>query len=220
MLRDKLKPHIFHKIGNGCKIYAWYDKWCPQGPLCNFITRKYIHDARLSDNATVNDIINNDVWLWLSKFPMLDSIQMPIVNDREDKAVWIANNEEFKPFIISNVWKDLKDNHLSVQWGNTIWFSQCNVKHTFILWTPIQRRLQTQDRMMVWNNNVDMKCSLCKRCCDSHDHLFFQCEFSKEVWTGMKKLCNGDNLANECDLIIQDLCLLPNSNSLVTFSKS
>ena len=81
--------------------------------------------------------------------------------DRDDKVVWVSNDGEAKKFKISTVWKDIREKHEQVQWGNNIWFSQCNVKHTFILWMDIQRRLQTQDRIMVWKKTVDLKCHFC-----------------------------------------------------------
>ena len=61
----------------------------------------------------------------------------------------------------------------------------------FIVWMAVNERLQTQDRIMRWNNDINMRCPLCNNCLDSHDHLFFQCQFSKSVWNefqGMKAL--------------------------------
>ena len=42
---------------------------------------------------------------------------------------------------------------------------------------------------MKWNSNQDMRCPLCEKVNDSHKHLFFYCEISKEVWKNlMEKL--------------------------------
>ncbi|GJY95846.1 hypothetical protein Tco_0512207 [Tanacetum coccineum] len=41
--------------------------------------------------------------------------------------------------------------------------------------------------MEKWKDIADMKCSLCKKCADSHDHLFFKCDFAKQVWNEMLK---------------------------------
>ncbi|GJY71769.1 hypothetical protein Tco_0475472 [Tanacetum coccineum] len=35
---------------------------------------------------------------------------------------------------------------------------------------------------MKWNNDTNMNCPLCELCNDSHEHLFFKCNFSKEIW--------------------------------------
>nr|GEZ80713.1 reverse transcriptase domain-containing protein [Tanacetum cinerariifolium] len=45
----------------------------------------------------------------------------------------------------------------------------------------------TQERMEKWYPSRVFKCSLCKKEPDSHDHLFFNCEYAQKVW---KKICN------------------------------
>ena len=68
-----------------------------------------------------------------------------------------------------------------------MWFSQCTPKHGFILWLAIQGKLLTQDRMLAWYQGVDLKCSMCNSCMDSHLHLFFECEFSNKVWKEVQR---------------------------------
>ena len=74
----------------------------------------------------------------------------------------------------------------------------------FILWMAIKGRLQTQDRLMKWNNDTNMKCPLCKRVNDSHNHLFFECEFSSNVWEKLKDKMEIMWMSNSwCDVIEQ-----------------
>ncbi|GJR73821.1 reverse transcriptase domain, reverse transcriptase zinc-binding domain protein [Tanacetum coccineum] len=56
-----------------------------------------------------------------------------------------------------------------------------------MLWMAIHGRLQTQDRLFQWNNDISMKCALCKKCMDSHTHLFIQCNYTVEVWNSIRK---------------------------------
>lgn len=111
MLRDKLKSHIFHKIGNGQMVSVWYDRWCTQGPLCNFITRRDIYDARFKEDATVSELVCNGIRLWpddwIARFPLLNSIQThKLISDQ-------------------HCLEDFRINHLTSSWGKAIWFSQC-----------------------------------------------------------------------------------------------
>ena len=69
-----------------------------------------------------------------------------------------------------------------------VWFAQSIPRHAFVLWMAVQDRLMTQDRIAVWKPNDVMKCVFCKLNQDSHEHLFFQCEYTKKVWTEMQKL--------------------------------
>ncbi|GJY56942.1 hypothetical protein Tco_0456057 [Tanacetum coccineum] len=42
------------------------------------------------------------------------------------------------------------------------------------------------DRVFQWNKDTTMRCSLCNTCMDSHDHLFFQCQYANDVWDDVK----------------------------------
>nr|GFA46096.1 hypothetical protein [Tanacetum cinerariifolium] len=55
------------------------------------------------------------------------------------------------------------------------------VRHAFMVWLAIHGRLRTQDLMVKWEKYGDMRCVFCKNVLDNHDHLFFECEFSKKV---------------------------------------
>ncbi|GJZ89296.1 hypothetical protein Tco_0661078 [Tanacetum coccineum] len=111
-LRSKMKPHVFHKIGNGEITSVWYDKWNLCGPLSNFIYRRDIYDARFSDNDCVANLIEDGRWKWPNewfvKFPLLKSIEVPSINDRYDQSVWLNNKGKLKEFAIKDVWLDLR----------------------------------------------------------------------------------------------------------------
>ena len=43
-------------------------------------------------------------------------------------------------------------------------------------------RLPTLDRLAAWGLNIARTCKLCLADMETRDHLFFGCNFSKEVW--------------------------------------
>ncbi|GJX96374.1 RNA-directed DNA polymerase, eukaryota, reverse transcriptase zinc-binding domain protein, partial [Tanacetum coccineum] len=81
-------------------------------------------------------------------------------------------------------------------------------RHAFVTWLAIQERLMTQDRIKIWRPNDDLKCGLCSKCSDSHDHLFFTCEFSKEVWHELQNILNV-RLSDNWNQIISEIEALP-----------
>lgn len=107
------------------------------------------------------------------KFPDVTKILVPVFNDNDDKALWRSKKGQLKSFSTRQVWEDFRENQPNVNWSKIVWFSQCIPSHSFILWMAILGRLQTQDRLFQWNNDSNMRCSLCSQCMDSHDHLFF-----------------------------------------------
>ncbi|GJQ89910.1 RNA-directed DNA polymerase, eukaryota, reverse transcriptase zinc-binding domain protein [Tanacetum coccineum] len=66
-LREKIRPHVFHNIGNGKSTSIWYDRWNQCGPLSNIINRRDIYDARLKTTDCVADMIEERRWKWPSE---------------------------------------------------------------------------------------------------------------------------------------------------------
>ncbi|GJW72779.1 hypothetical protein Tco_0132149 [Tanacetum coccineum] len=57
-------------------------------------------------------------------------------------------------------------------------------------------------------DNVDlstMSCSLCNLQADSHEHLFFKCDFSKQVWSKVKVFAGLPNSSPSIDSILLDI---------------
>ncbi|GKA51156.1 RNA-directed DNA polymerase, eukaryota, reverse transcriptase zinc-binding domain protein [Tanacetum coccineum] len=48
----------------------------------------------------------------------------------------------------------------------------------------------TKDKLLIWRPNDDLKCALCNKCPDTHNHLFFTCEFSNEIWNELLRMLN------------------------------
>lgn len=190
-LRAKVRPFIWHTIGNGKKTLMWYDYWHTAGPLSNFISNKSIYDARISCNASIADMIEENSWCWPNewyhKFPILNQIQVPnLVAANSDTVKWRSKAGQLINFSTQNAWKDLKEEFPAVKWYKVVWFNSCNPRWAFTLWMAVKRKLLTQDRMMKWCPDVLLG-PLCKSINDSHNHLFFQCEYSMEVWKQLKK---------------------------------
>lgn len=69
-----------------------------------------------------------------------------------------------------------------VPWCKIVWFSNNIPRNSFILWMAILEKLKTQDRVISWGINGNLLCPFCNLVCDSHNHLFFICEFSSRIW--------------------------------------
>ncbi|GKC07265.1 RNA-directed DNA polymerase, eukaryota, reverse transcriptase zinc-binding domain protein [Tanacetum coccineum] len=186
-------------------------------PLSEFIDTRDIYDARFSYTSTVKEIVHEERWKWPeewnSDFVELGPLQVPILRDGiEDTAVWMSRNGHEKKFKISNVWMDMNSNGTKVDWHLLVWFAQSIPRHAFVTWLAIHGRLMTQDKLMMRKANEDLKCALCNQCSDSHNHLFFTCEFSKEVWNELLKLLNV-RLSESWDQILIEMKVLhPNKN--------
>lgn len=75
-----------------------------------------------------------------------------------------------------------------------IWFSQNIPRHAFMLWVSVQGKLSTQDRMEKWELQHNQVCSFCKQVQDSHNHLFIDCFYAKDVWKRFKGRAKMDEV--------------------------
>ncbi|GJX82048.1 RNA-directed DNA polymerase, eukaryota, reverse transcriptase zinc-binding domain protein [Tanacetum coccineum] len=97
---------------------------------------------------------------------------------QNDETKWAYRNGNLHKFSSKIVWDTISIQNNEVNWHKVVWFSQCNPRMAFILWMAIRRKLHTQDRIMVWNNNNDMKYPLCSTVNDLHNYLFFESLYS------------------------------------------
>ena len=168
----------------------------------------------------VADLVVNSNWnwpySWNNRFGEIMDIQVPlIVNGLNDKAVWINKKGKEKNFCVNEVWKAMKVSSPKVIWYNHVWFSQCVPRHSFILWMAVKGRLKTQDRISRWLNIQDMSCPFCKRCKDSHSHLFFSCHFAKRLWERLKIMAKLDDVSNSWAQIITYIVNKPANNFFI-----
>ncbi|PWA83708.1 reverse transcriptase zinc-binding domain-containing protein [Artemisia annua] len=196
----------------------WHDLWHNIGPLSHIVPMKSIFDARLKNEYTVADMVENNSWIWpqdwYARFPMLSQVQVPTFDANiPDTVKWRSKNGLMCEYSTKEGWKELKEDKPIVPWWKTVWFSQCNPKNAFTLWMAFQKRLLTQDRMVKWCSEV-LLCPLCKKTNDSHNHLFFLCEFSSKVWSVMKNKMKVDVLPNDWDQITHKIASLPCNNSI------
>ncbi|GJX96096.1 hypothetical protein Tco_0351894 [Tanacetum coccineum] len=87
MIRDKIKPFVSYKIGDGRSISVWHDKWCNIGPLDSLLSKRDIYEARFDDDAKIIDLISNGKWKWpvewKNDYPELQLIPIPNLNEQQ-----------------------------------------------------------------------------------------------------------------------------------------
>ena len=78
----------------------------------------------------------------------------------------------------------------------------------------MHERLPTQERIIKWHPDKNMKCSLCGKVTDCHDHLFFKCNYSSKVWHKAKEVSRIQCLAEEWKSILEELIAMPNRRNI------
>ncbi|XP_071714971.1 uncharacterized protein [Rutidosis leptorrhynchoides] len=112
----------------------------------------------------------SDRWGWKFLLKLRDKIKHHIGSEFVNGRLlfhWINNDGKKVPFSTQQVWLDLRINIAKVHWYEVVWFKGYDSKHAFILWLAILKRLSTQDKMLKWMPNQDLKCAFCGVVADS-----------------------------------------------------
>ncbi|XP_074288502.1 uncharacterized protein LOC141613657 [Silene latifolia] len=84
-----------------------------------------------------------------------------------------------------------------IPWWRICWNSMNVTRTSFIFWVVMLGRLLTRDRLVRMGGGPDMNCYLCQSADENHDHLFFECTFSKRCVTLMQLKLQVDFSPND-----------------------
>ncbi|KAK2649528.1 hypothetical protein Ddye_017017 [Dipteronia dyeriana] len=191
--RPIARPLIQHYIGNGSSNSLWFDNWHPDGPHPLKWSRHVVYDSGIPLNAMVNAIVPVDSWNWLAAMS-IDLVEirsrMPSYNPNsniEDSIRWLPSSNGI--YSASSALASLRASHPLIPWFKLVWFPQNILRMSFILWMVVRGRLPTRDRIHKYDPGVVTTCVLCNSYLESHAHLFFECLFSRAIWTQLMNYC-------------------------------
>lgn len=97
--------------------------------------------------------------------------------------LWRNSSGSFvRNFSSKSTWDFLRNSSPLVPWAKVVWFKEEIPRCSFITWLAMLTRLPTKDRLRRWGLAVPADCVLCAQGQETHNHLFFECVFSSELW--------------------------------------
>lgn len=182
------------EVGSGITAKFWHDNWTGLGPLLDITGPAGPQTVGLPLDAVVRDAIRGNQW-WISSSRSRSSTIMRIKNalpevnnltesQHDDTYLWKTDHHApSNLFSASKTWIALNPPQTPVRWHKSVWFSNQIPKHAFISWIAAWNRLATRDRLRNWGCQVPPTCILCNIDDETRDHIFFECEYSAEVWS-------------------------------------
>ncbi|XP_071733557.1 uncharacterized protein [Rutidosis leptorrhynchoides] len=202
-IKESIRSNIFHKLGDRRGTSIWYDHWNPNGPLYKFVTKRDILESGLTLKSTVNDIRDGNELRWpvvlLQKYSNILSYKPQFSIGNQDEVRWVSIDGKLADHSTSRAWLDMKVTRKDVKWHKLVWFSQNIPRNAFILWVATNQKLTTQDRLESWMVQDDKLCAFCNQVKDSHNHIFIDCQYAKDVWDHFRNKAALDDII---DIII------------------
>ncbi|KAK3193205.1 hypothetical protein Dsin_024515 [Dipteronia sinensis] len=184
-----------HFIGNSFSTSLWFDNWHPDCPLPSKWSSHVVYDSSLPIHATVSSIVHDDSLSWPTAMSIdLFEIRsrMPSYNpnsNKDDIVRWLPSSNS--TYSASSALASFRTPHLIVPWLKLVWFPQNIPRMSFILLVAISGRLSTRDRVYKYDRMAVTTCVLCNSHLESHAHLFFECLFSRVIWTQLMNMCGS-----------------------------
>ncbi|CAA7053093.1 unnamed protein product [Microthlaspi erraticum] len=190
-LKPILPEFLRCDLRNGETSSFWYDSWTDLGSLIDYMGSNGPRQLRIPKGAKVSRAVKDGSWSLphtrseeaQNLLIQLTTLSPPKKEDGPDSFLWVDPSGQFaNDFSSKATWEKIRDSAPLVPWHGVIWFKQEIPRCSFISWLVMKKRLPTRDRLRAWGLGIPPECVLCSTGIESHDHLFFECDFSLTLW--------------------------------------
>lgn len=114
----------------------------------------------------------------------------------EARSVFEAIQWRFKngKSITRQIYIQLIGEETGVPWKSMMFGNAARPKARFTLWLQLQGRLLTTDTLAKWGLVTATQCVMCTKVEETHEHLFLECIFAKEVWQRVNQWTHGQSM--------------------------
>ncbi|KAL6144350.1 hypothetical protein ACLB2K_055044 [Fragaria x ananassa] len=170
---------------NGKSIDFWHANWLHGSVVENLGIEQQL--AKLL-NAKVSDFIKDGTWYCPSNlntnlatlWSEILSIRLPY-SDVEDKLVWLDSSDGL--LSLSMAYEVKRSKQTIVPWDRWVWRQCFRPRNSITLWKFLHGKLLTDDLLLQQGFHFASRCSLCHASTETAHHLFFECSFSRKVWS-------------------------------------
>ncbi|GKD79631.1 reverse transcriptase zinc-binding domain-containing protein [Tanacetum coccineum] len=87
-------------------------------------------------------------------------------------------------------------------------------KNEFIPWLAIKGNPTTQDKIRKWGTYDMLACPLCINDIDSHNNLFFSCDYADRFWHLVKRQIDVKSNGSNWEAIVNEFATMKNGNTI------
>ncbi|GAV87873.1 zf-RVT domain-containing protein [Cephalotus follicularis] len=190
-LRNIALCHLVYICGREDKFSLWHDPWFHGRSISTVYGHRVINDSGIADSVRVQAVIANDHWCWLATSPDLIEIQYRVqdipISTSTDRIFWGSVGQ---PFLTKKAWELVRESAPPVRWVNLVWHSSRISKHAFCLWLAILGAHRTRDKLLTLGLIHSACCLFNCGENESEHHLFFECPYTRQIWSMVLSKCN------------------------------
>ncbi|KAG5011037.1 hypothetical protein JHK82_019675 [Glycine max] len=167
---------------------VWYDRWNPNGFLCDMVDYVNIQDF----NLTLKDVYENGMWLWNNMATIIPS-QVPqefnslfLNSTIADTVIWSAAQNHVFMAKTAYWWLQSQANvSLGAQAENNSWMWLMKIPQNikFFLWLTSHKSLPTKFFLVYRHLSSNPFCCRCSNQVESVLHLLRDCDKACSVWS-------------------------------------
>ena len=90
-----------------------------------------------------------------------------------------------------------------VRWHRQVWERMVMPKHRFLFWLVMHRRLRTRENLWQLGLISENLCLLCGMRVESIEHLYFECTYSKECISKVRKQLEWNSKGNTLNEVLR-----------------
>lgn len=184
--------HVSFKIGNGCKVKFWKDKWLDNTSLQALYPSLY--QIASNKECFVNQCRINNVWSPLFRrnfndwelndlFSLLSTLADYRTEElHSDKMVW-GNSKEGQYTVKGNYYLMCSQNGLLNNWPwKHVWKIRLPPKVTCFTWLALNDAILTQDNLCKKKIVLVNRCYMCYQASENVNHLLMHCPVVADIW--------------------------------------
>ncbi|KAE8714121.1 hypothetical protein F3Y22_tig00110201pilonHSYRG00292 [Hibiscus syriacus] len=132
---------------------------------------------------------------------------------RDDASILFSPGANLSLIKSKWIWDNIRISREKASWHKIIWFPSHILKFSLISWMAILDRLPTRDRLLRFGVVNDDACVICGSGMESHDHLFADYLYARNVWNAVLGLCGFRSIADSWDQRLNWLVVNPKGYS-------
>ncbi|PKU63676.1 Putative ribonuclease H protein [Dendrobium catenatum] len=169
MVAYKIKSKISFSIDRNCNFSFLWDPW-----LNGYLLGEVFNDTRLSFKEVSTFTISGS-WVLPSYMPpVISDLIGSIAIGWNSSITWdglaAPSFKTFSGIFYSNLEE--------VYWHRFIWHKYGSLKFDCFAWMALLGKLKCADVLLKRGLQVNPKCSFCDTSLESHNHIFFECDYS------------------------------------------